>query len=46
MYLAVSSHIADFSKGTFETSHVAYFLGFTAFFLFLTYLLLESRKWR
>lgn len=45
-YLSVGQHLADFSKGTIQTSHVAYFLGFTALFLFLTYLLLESRKWR
>jgi ABC-2 type transport system permease protein len=46
VYLGVGTHIADFSKGVVETSHVAYFVGISAFFLFLTYLLLESRKWR
>jgi ABC-2 type transport system permease protein len=46
IYLAVQTHIADFSKGTLETAHVAYFLGFTGLFLLMTYLLLESRKWR
>jgi len=45
-YLGVGPHIADFSKGVVDTSHLAYFLVFTGLFLFLTYLLLESKKWR
>jgi ABC-2 type transport system permease protein len=46
VYLGVGSHIADFSKGVIETSHVGYFLGFTLLFLFFSYLIVESRKWR
>jgi ABC-2 type transport system permease protein len=45
-YLGVASHIADFSKGVIAVSHLGYFCGFTLLFLFLTYLILESRKWR
>jgi len=46
IYLGSGSHMADFSKGVLATSHVFYFGGFTLLFLFFTYLLLESRKWR
>ncbi len=45
-YMGVGSHLADFSKGVVDTAHVGYFLGFSLLFLFLTYLILESRKWR
>ena len=45
-YLGVGTHIADFGKGVVDTSHLAYFALFTGLFLFLTYLLLESKKWR
>ena len=45
-YLGVGPHIADFAKGVVDTSHLAYFISFTLLFLFGTYLLLESRKWR
>lgn len=45
-YVGVGPHIADFAKGVVDSSHVVYFLGFTGLFLFLTYLLLESKKWR
>jgi ABC-2 type transport system permease protein len=45
-YLAVSNHIGDFTRGSIELTNVAYFGGFTVLFLFWTYLLLESRKWR
>ncbi len=45
-YLGVASHIADFSKGQIAVAHLGYFFGFTLLFLFLTYLILESRKWR
>ena len=45
-YVGVGSHMEDFAKGVIETSHVSYFALFTAMFLFLTYLILESRKWR
>jgi len=45
-YIGVGPHIADFAKGVVDTAHLAYFGLFTGLFLFLTYLLLESKKWR
>jgi ABC-2 type transport system permease protein len=45
-WLAVETHMEDFAKGVIGTAHVVYFLGINALFLFLTYVVLESRKWR
>jgi len=45
-YIGVGTHLEDFSKGVFDTGHASFFLLFTALFLFLTYLVLESKKWR
>jgi len=45
-YLSVGAHIGDFAKGTVALTNIVYFGGFTLLFLFWTYLLLESRKWR
>jgi len=45
-YMAVGTHVANFTKGSIELASVVYFVGIAGFFLLLTYLLLESRKWR
>jgi len=45
-YMAVTPHMEDFAKGIVDTRDVAYFGTGTLFFLLLTYLILESRKWR
>jgi ABC-2 type transport system permease protein len=45
-YLAVGTHIADFTRGSIELTNMVYFTGFGLVFLFLTYLVLESKKWR
>jgi ABC-2 type transport system permease protein len=45
-YLSVGTHIGDFARGSVELGNVVYFLGFAALFLFWTYLVLESKKWR
>ena len=45
-YVGVGNHIGDFAKGVVDTAHLGYFLGFSLLFLFFTYLILESRKWR
>lgn len=45
-YLTVGSHMGDFTRGAVELTNIAYFLGFTLLFLFWTYLVLESKKWR
>jgi len=45
-YLTVGSHIGDFARGSVELGNIVYFLGIAALFLFWTYLVLESKKWR
>ncbi|MBM3464044.1 MAG: hypothetical protein FJX76_18265 [Armatimonadetes bacterium] len=44
--LAVTEHFESFGRGVINTNDVLYYLSFAAFFLFLTYKKLESRKWR
>ena len=38
--------MGDFTRGAVELTNIAYFVGFTLLFLFWTYLVLESKKWR
>jgi ABC-2 type transport system permease protein len=45
-YLSVTSHFQDFSRGVIDTTHVIYFLSIVAASLFLTYLSLQTRRWR
>jgi ABC-2 type transport system permease protein len=45
-YLSVSSHSSDFARGVIDTSHVIYFLSIVAAALFLTFLSLQTRRWR
>jgi ABC-2 type transport system permease protein len=40
------SYFGDFSKGIFDTTGVVFFVTVTAFFLFLSVRVLESRRWR
>jgi ABC-2 type transport system permease protein len=44
--ISVFAHFEDFSKGVIVTGHVAYYILFSLFFLFLTLRVLESNKWR
>lgn len=40
------AHFREFTEGVVDTSHVAYFLLVTAFFLYFTLRILESKHWR
>ena len=44
--IPVDSHAKDMAEGVFQPHDVAYYVLFSAFFLFLTFRSLESRKWR
>lgn len=44
--ISILNHFEDFSKGVIDTGHLAYYLLFSVFFLFLTLRVLESNKWR
>ncbi len=39
-------HLRSFAQGVLDTGDIAWFAGFTAVFLFLTWRVLESRRWR
>ena len=45
-YLSLVNHLQNFTQGMIDTSDLTYYLSFIAFFLFLTYRVLESRRWR
>jgi ABC-2 type transport system permease protein len=45
-YVAMVEHMQDFARGVVDTRHVIFYLSLTAFFLFLTYRVIESRRWR
>ena len=45
-FLSITSHFQDFSRGVIDTSHLIFFLSVVAAALFLTYLSLQSRRWR
>jgi len=44
--LSINLRIADFSKGVFDTSHAAFFLAIVVFFVVLSVVGVESRRWR
>ncbi|MCL4216944.1 MAG: ABC transporter permease subunit [Candidatus Hydrogenedentes bacterium] len=46
MELPLDNHAKDMAQGVFTPKDVAYYILFSAFFLFLTFRALESRKWR
>lgn len=45
-YIASSDHLEAFFKGTISVGHTAYFIIFTAMFLFFTNVTLDSQRWR
>lgn len=44
--LSFLEHLRSFARGVIDTGDVAWFVGFTGIFLFLTWRSLESRRWR
>ncbi len=44
--LAVDAHAMDMAQGIVAPADIAYYLLFSAFFVFLTFRVLESRHWR
>ena len=45
-YLSIIDHLDDFSKGVIDTTHLAYYLSFITFGLFLTAKSVDSERWR
>jgi ABC-2 type transport system permease protein len=45
-YISLSEHMEDFARGIVDTRHIVFYLSLTAFFLFLTFKVVESRRWK
>ena len=45
-FLSIIEHYEDFSKGVIDTKHLAYYLSFIVFGLFLTVRSVDSERWR
>lgn len=45
-YISLSEHMEDFARGFVDSRHIVFYLSFTAFFLFLTWKVVESRRWK
>lgn len=45
-YLSILEHFDDFSKGVIDTKHIAYYISFITFGLFLTTKSVDTERWR
>jgi ABC-2 type transport system permease protein len=45
-YFSAIDHMVQFSRGVFDTRPIVWYLSMTAFFLYLTLQVFQSRKWR
>ena len=45
-HLSMTEHMQDFARGVVEISSLTYYVSFTIFFLFLTWKVIESRRWK
>jgi len=45
-HLALTEHMQDFARGVIDTRPVIFYLSFTVFFLYLTFKVVESRRWK
>ncbi|MEP7117953.1 MAG: ABC transporter permease, partial [Acidobacteriota bacterium] len=44
--LSITDHLDDFARGIIDTKHLAYYLSFIVFGLFLTAKSVDSERWR
>lgn len=45
-HIAMTQHLEQFARGAIDSSILVYYLSLTVFFLFLTWKVVESRRWR
>jgi ABC-2 type transport system permease protein len=45
-HISMTEHMQDFARGVLEISSLVYYTTVTAFFLFLTWKVVESRRWK
>jgi ABC-2 type transport system permease protein len=42
----MGEHMRDFARGVIDTRQIVFYLTLSGFFLFLTYRVVESRRWK
>lgn len=45
-YVSIQEHLVNFAKGLIDTRPIVYYLSMTSFFLFLTHITLDFRRWK
>jgi len=45
-YVSIQEHLVNFAKGLIDTRPIVYYLSMTGFFLFLTHMTLDFRRWK
>jgi ABC-2 type transport system permease protein len=45
-HISMTEHMQDFARGVLELSSLTYYVTLTGFFLFLTWKVIESRRWK
>ncbi len=45
-YISMSEHMENFARGVIDTRAITLYLSLTALFLFLTWKVVESRRWK
>ena len=45
-HISIREHMEDFARGVIDSRYVIFYLSLTAFFLFLNYRVVESRRWK
>jgi ABC-2 type transport system permease protein len=45
-HISMTEHMQDFARGVIELSSLTYYVSLTVFFLFLTWKVVESRRWK
>lgn len=45
-YVSMTNHMQDFARGAIDSRCIVYYLTLSALFLFLTYRVVESRRWK
>jgi ABC-2 type transport system permease protein len=45
-HISITEHMQDFARGALQISSITYYLSVTVFFLFLTWKVVESRRWK
>jgi ABC-2 type transport system permease protein len=45
-HISMTEHMGDFARGVLDLTPIAFYLSLTSFFIFMTYKVVESRRWK